>query len=428
MPRNGSGVYNKPAGTTFVPNTTIESSKVNSLVDDIVDDLNAARPVTAGGTGQTSVPAARQAFTTYTTKSAGYTAAKTDAGAIHRCSAEITVSLTAATTLGANWTLTIIADGGSVTIDANGTELINGAETLVVADGDATYLICTGSAFVAIAIPGVAGVAKLDTVNTFTKTQVWSKGADVASAAALTLGDDGNYFDVTGTTAITSIATVGVGTVIKLHFDGSLTLTHHSTDLVLPGAANITTAAGDEAEFVEYAAGDWRCTNYQRANGAAILGNVLALQNGGTIALSGTSIDLTGIPAGVQRVTLEVSMGTTNGASRLELGDASGYPSSGYSGAISAVGAASVSSVATNAAYIGTIGVATSPAQFVGRYEMSRQNGNVWLVEGVMQYLTNGNQIVNVNVSGLTGPLSRLRLSSGSAATLDGTAQITWEF
>ncbi len=97
--------------------------------------------------------------------------------------------------------------------------------------------------------------------NTFTKTQSWAKGEDVASAAALTLGD-GNYFDVTGTTAITSIGTKGVGTVVKLHFDGVLTLTHHATDLVLPGGNNITTVAGDEAEFVEYAAGDWRCTSY----------------------------------------------------------------------------------------------------------------------------------------------------------------------
>jgi len=100
--------------------------------------------------------------------------------------------------------------------------------------------------------------------NTFTKTQTWTKGADVASANALTLGD-GNYFDITGTTAITSIGTKGVGTVVKLHFDAALTLTHHATDLILPGGANITTAAGDEAEFVEYATGDWRCTNFSVA-------------------------------------------------------------------------------------------------------------------------------------------------------------------
>lgn len=102
----------------------------------------------------------------------------------------------------------------------------------------------------------------------------WSKGTDVASASALTPAGNGNYYDVTGTTAITSIATTGlVGTVIKLHFDGTLTLTHHATDLILPGGANITTAAGDEAEFIEYASGDFRCTNYQRASGLPVVGS-----------------------------------------------------------------------------------------------------------------------------------------------------------
>lgn len=94
------------------------------------------------------------------------------------------------------------------------------------------------------------------------------KGADIASANALVLGSDGNYFDVTGTTTITSIGTMGVaGFEATLQFDGILTLTHHATDLVLPGGANITTAAGDEAEFKEYEADKWRCTNYTKASG-----------------------------------------------------------------------------------------------------------------------------------------------------------------
>lgn len=54
MPRNGAGIYSKPANTTAVPNTTIESSKYNSVIDDLVTDANAARPVTAGGTAATS--------------------------------------------------------------------------------------------------------------------------------------------------------------------------------------------------------------------------------------------------------------------------------------------------------------------------------------------------------------------------------------
>ena len=111
-----------------------------------------------------------------------------------------------------------------------------------------------------------AGGNRVATVgaNTFTGIQRWAKGADVASATALALGSDGNSFDVTGTTTIASINTVGIGTIAVLQFDGALTLTHHATDLVLPSEANITTAAGDIAVMYEYATGDWRCISYQK--------------------------------------------------------------------------------------------------------------------------------------------------------------------
>jgi len=99
----------------------------------------------------------------------------------------------------------------------------------------------------------------------------WSKGADVASATALVLLTDGNYFEVTGTATVTSFNTTGgPGTQIKLHFVAACTLTHNS-DLILPGGANIVTAAGDEAEFIEHATGDYRCTSYTRATGKAVI-------------------------------------------------------------------------------------------------------------------------------------------------------------
>ena len=65
-------------------------------------------------------------------------------------------------------------------------------------------------------------------------------------------------------------------------------MTHHATDLILPGGANITTAAGDEAEFIEYATGDYRCTNYSKADGTSVVGGLddnsvtLAKMAGGT--------------------------------------------------------------------------------------------------------------------------------------------------
>jgi hypothetical protein len=103
--------------------------------------------------------------------------------------------------------------------------------------------------------------------NTFTATQKFAKGADIASATALTCGTDGNYFDVTGTTIITSISTVGIGAVIKLHFNDVLTLTHNATGLILPGGIDITTEANSELEFVEYAVGNWRCTSASASSG-----------------------------------------------------------------------------------------------------------------------------------------------------------------
>ena len=114
---------------------------------------------------------------------------------------------------------------------------------------------------------GIAGT------KAWTGTQKWAKGADIASAAALTLGTDGNYFVVTGTTTITSIATIGVGTFVFLRFASALTLTHNATTLVLPGAANITTATGDAAIFIEYASG-WRCINYMKADGTPLVNSV----------------------------------------------------------------------------------------------------------------------------------------------------------
>jgi len=92
-----------------------------------------------------------------------------------------------------------------------------------------------------------------------------SKGVNIASATALPIGLDGNFFNITGTTAITSFSDVKVGTEIVLEFDAVLTLTHHATDLILPGGLNIVTAAGDKAGFIQYATDDWKCLYYTRA-------------------------------------------------------------------------------------------------------------------------------------------------------------------
>lgn len=96
------------------------------------------------------------------------------------------------------------------------------------------------------------------------------KGADIASANPLPIGADGDYFDVTGTEGFASM-TVAANRHFFLHFDAVLIMTYHGTNLDLPGEADITTAAGDVAEFFSTGANTVQCVNYQRAVPADIL-------------------------------------------------------------------------------------------------------------------------------------------------------------
>jgi len=54
MPRNGQGVYSLPPNTAAVTGQTIASAPYNTVNNDLANDLNAARPITSGGTGATN--------------------------------------------------------------------------------------------------------------------------------------------------------------------------------------------------------------------------------------------------------------------------------------------------------------------------------------------------------------------------------------
>lgn len=96
------------------------------------------------------------------------------------------------------------------------------------------------------------------------------KGADVASASSMTLGNDGNFFDITGVTNITSITAKPAGTVVWLQFDGVLTVTDGS-NLKLNG--NLTTAAETVLQLVSDG------TNWYEVSRQPTAGSFLALSD-----------------------------------------------------------------------------------------------------------------------------------------------------
>jgi hypothetical protein len=76
--------------------------------------------------------------------------------------------------------------------------------------------------------------------------------------------------DISGDTTITGFGTVAEGINRKGRFTGVLTLTHNATSLILPGNADITTAANDRYEARSLGGGNWIVTKYVYANGSVI--------------------------------------------------------------------------------------------------------------------------------------------------------------
>jgi len=137
-------------------------------------------------------------------------------------------------------------------------------------------------------LANLASVANLSTLANLVSvdnllTAAVGKGADIASASTVNLTTaTGEYVNITGTTTITAI-TLASGTQRLVCFNGILTLTHGAS-LVLPSAANITTAAGDFALFVGDASSVVRCAGYFRADGTPIVAGNQATESVAGIA------------------------------------------------------------------------------------------------------------------------------------------------
>jgi len=175
----------------------------------------------------------------------------------------VTITLLAAATAGDGFEIgvkKIDSSTTAVTVDANGSETIDGAATFVLgAQYHEVLLRCDGTTWHVIADAYA---------DKHTRTQVWAKGADIASATTLVLGTDGNFFDVTGSTGPIGAITVAAGTFFCLQFDSTPTLTHSAT-LDLPGEANIVAAAGDRAICWAQAANDVQVLSFTRAGQSA---------------------------------------------------------------------------------------------------------------------------------------------------------------
>lgn len=183
--------------------------------------------------------------------------------------------------------------------DANGQPIASAGPPATVPISAAMLAVVQAASLLlgraALAVPGLAdnntftGTQTFDAATIFATSPTFSAvvalsvalneaRATIASAATTNIGAAAaNYLQVTGAVAITAFDVVQAGARRVVEFAGALTLTN-SASILLPGGANILTAAGDVAVFVSEGAGVWRCTGYTPATGKAVIGSQLNKQ------------------------------------------------------------------------------------------------------------------------------------------------------
>lgn len=149
-------------------------------------------------------------------KTSGYTADATDRGKVIRYTGGggVTLALTAAATLADGWYTTLRNDSsGTITIDPNGAETINGAATLAVTAGNSVEIHTNGTLFYTLGTPFTAYYPGGATIP------VSDGGTGVASFTAFAVVCGGT----TSTGALQSIASVGTsGQVLTSNGAGAL--------------------------------------------------------------------------------------------------------------------------------------------------------------------------------------------------------------
>lgn len=383
-------------------------------------DLNAALAALVGNSSGATEPATMTAYMWWADTTSGWLKQRNAANSAWVNKMKLA---DATSTVGEALRVAVDAAAALSAIGARGTadDLTLAAGKVVIFEGatddafETTLTVSDPTADQTITLPNMTGQAKVQT-----------RGTDIASAATINLTTaTGDIVDVTGTTAITAI-TLADGLERQVRFTGALTLTNGAS-LILPGGANITTAAGDFAVFRGYAAGVVRCVSYTKANGQAVMSSGMAAGTA-QATTSGTSIDFTGIPAGVKKITVALQGVSTNGTSSvgIQIGDSGGVETTGYSGTIHDF---STGTLLSGSGWFDNTAGSTVIRE--GAFEMTLidPSTNTWACAYVIGFSHSGGARVGAGTKSLSATLDRVRLTtSGGSDSFDaGKVNIVYQ-
>ena len=152
---------------------------------------------------------------------------------------------------------------------------------------------------------------------------------------------------------------------------------------------------------------------------AGSTGILYPLTSGTAVAsTSGTSIDFTGIPSWVKRITVMLNGVSTNGPSyfQLRIGTASGIEATGYTGQlIELVNTASVGGTSLSTGF-GASAYVASTSTYSGTMVLTWVSGNIWVCNGSISAYTYNGACLTTGTKTLAGVLDRVRIT-----TVNGT-------
>lgn len=319
MPRTngGTGPFVLNPIYLAIPGTTILATQHNTPLEDIEDTFNIPQPIAFGGTQASSPRAAMDNL--FIVGADAISAGTLDLDNTTGTFVNITGTTTVTSVALAEGRIRYGRTNAALPFTASASLIVNGSSTAsyTCEAGDVIMFVGYAAAIVRIWVIGrnkfiasqfkiadgtdqtkqvqfsasglpTATIRTLDAPYYSGTLAAQSIGAAIASSATVNLAAaTGETVHVTGTTTITSFGTVAAGIKRTIIFDGTLTLTHNATSLILPLGSNIVTAQNDVAEFLSEGSGNWRLLNYQRADirafpqyGSNTNGSFVRLQDG----------------------------------------------------------------------------------------------------------------------------------------------------
>ena len=161
-------------------------------------------------------------------------------------------------------------------------------------------------------------------------------------------------------------------------------------------------------------------TNKTIEGGTVISGTAVA-------STSGTSIDFTGIPSWVKRITVMLSGVSTNGTSNIliQLGDAGGVENTGYTSRSQTTG----SSTTSTDGFILTVSLSAASDTFNGSISLNLLSSNTWTESAIINHTGQNVLPYSAGVKTLSATLDRVRITTVNGTdTFDaGTINILYE-